>query len=75
MKLWARKTVEADFTVEELKVLIASSLYGEQYEQSMKILERKFGGEGYISGYEVEEQAYKLDKEKYGCGGFEDIEW
>lgn len=75
MTIWARKTVNAEFTNKELELLIGASLYDNRTEEACKLLSSKFGGEGYMSGEEIAYQAYKYDKEKYNCGGFNDIEW
>ena len=75
MKIWARKTVDAEFTNEELELLIDASLNDNRTEEACELLSNKFGGEGYMSGDEIAYQAYDQDKEKYNCGGFNDIDW
>lgn len=75
MTLNARKDVDADFTTEELLLLIGASLDGEKKNEAGDMLYRKFKGSGYMSGYEIEDAAYSLDPEKYNCGGFDDIDW
>lgn len=75
MKIWARKTVDAEFTNEELELLIDASLNDNRTEEACELLSNKFGGEGYMSGDEIAYQAYEYDEEKYNCGRFTDIEW
>ena len=76
MKIWARKTVEEDFTNEELELLIDASLNDKNVDEAVDLLRSKFGGSGYISESEVQYQAYEYDMEKYRhIGGFCDIEW
>lgn len=75
MMIFARKTVDAEFTNEELELLIDASLNNNRTEKACELLSSKFGGNGYISGEEIAYQAYEYDKEKYSCGGFNDIDW
>lgn len=77
MKIWARQTVEADFTNKELELLIDASLNGNRIEEASKLLAEKFGGEGgYMSEAEIQYQAFEYDKDKYRhASGFCDIEW
>ena len=76
MKIWARKNVSAEFTNEELEILINASLTGAGFDEAVKLLVDKYGGEGYMSGEEIALQAYEYDEEKYkGATGFQDIDW
>ena len=71
----ARKDVSASFNEKELELLIDASLNGNRYEEASELLYNKFGGTGYMSGDEIQYQAYEYDKEKYNVGGFSDIDW
>lgn len=73
--LFARLDASEEFTREEVEMLIDASLTGNGYEQAANLLRNKYNGYGYISGYEIEDAAYGLDPEKYGNGGFSDIEF
>ena len=76
INIWARKTVTAVFTEEELKILIAASLNDIDTEKACMLLKEKFGGSGYMSGEEIAYQAYEYDKETYkDVAGFADVEW
>ena len=80
MTIWARRSVSAEFTKEELEILIDASLNGDSkvVDKACELLKRKYGGEGYISGEEIAYQAYEMepDNEKYKyVTGFCDIEW
>ena len=79
VKLEARITKEAEFTEEELLVLIKASLAKRWNDpavhEACDLLYKKFGGEGYISGDWIQDAAYQYDKEKYNIGGFNDIDF
>ena len=76
MRVWARKDAYAEFTEDELNVLINASLFDEQREKAAEILADKYDGSGYLSGEEISYQAYEMAPSVYGnVGGFSDIEW
>ena len=75
MKIWASKTVEKNFTNKELKVLIEASLTDNRYEEATDILQKKFGGEGYMSGEAISEAACEYNEKYRYIEGFGDIEW
>lgn len=67
---------EAEFTDDELKLLIDASLHNINVRKAQKMLYERFNAPGYMRGYEIAYHAYKYDKEKYdNCGYFEDIDF
>lgn len=77
--MMARVTKTAEFTDEELLVLIDASLNGNRIKEAQELLKETFGGddyaESYMSGDEIQFYAYRMDPHKYDCGEFEDIDF